>query len=266
GDDLAYLHRNLEVRFDASKLLDGGRSVIVCAMNYKSLFSSGEKRCDDGVQIASYALMRDYHKTIRRQLKEIMKGLQQLYPTIKGRMFTDSAPLLEKALAVNAGLGWIGRQSLLITPQFGSFVLLGEILIDDDVDCYSVSMAESGCGKCSRCVDRCPAQAINVDRTIDARRCIACRTIEVEDDREDSFAGWIFGCDICQRVCPHNQKTPYATFESVLPTLQPPTADEWLSMDEEKFRTLTQGTPMSRTSLERIKRSVSINRRDSQTH
>ncbi len=259
GDDLGYLHRNLELRFDPSRLIEGGRSVIVCAINYKSHYSLSSERAESGVGIGSYALMRDYHKTIRKRLKGVLKGLQELYPDLSGRVFTDSAPLLEKSLAVRAGLGWIGRNSLVVTPQFGSFVLLGEVLIDDEVDRYDSPEETRGCGECRRCLDSCPVGAINSDRSIDARRCIACRTIEVESEREESLSGWIFGCDVCQSVCPHNRQTPIASTEGMTPTITPPTAAKWLAMSDEEFVSMSQGTPLSRSSLERIQRAVRRN-------
>ncbi|MFI3306430.1 MAG: tRNA epoxyqueuosine(34) reductase QueG [Rikenellaceae bacterium] len=261
GDTLSYLHRNLDLRFDPSTLVAGGRSVIVCAANYKSHHSLSRPN-ESGAGIASYATMRDYHKTLRKRLKQLLTTLQRLHPELSGRVFTDSAPLLEKSLAVRAGIGWIGRNSLVITPQYGSFILLGEVVIDADVESYDTPIEGRGCGECRRCVDVCPARAINDNRTIDARRCIACRTIEVEDWSDEPLAGWIFGCDSCQSLCPHNQRTPLATAEWMKPTTTPPTAEEWITMSEERFATLTQGTPLRRTTLRRMQHSININLKD----
>ncbi len=245
GDDLGYLHRNQELRFDASKLIEGGRSVVVCGVNYKSTYSMSDA-AEGGVGIASYALMRDYHKSIRNRLKRVLKALQAQYPETLGRVFVDSAPLLEKSLAVNAGLGWIGRQSLLVTKQYGSFVLLGEIVIDQAVDRYNEATMESGCGECRRCVDSCPVGAINEDRTIDARRCISCRTIECDDVGVEPLHGWIFGCDECQRCCPYNQRTPYFTNPDMRPIITPPTKEAWEAMSSEARDKMIQGTPLRR--------------------
>ncbi len=255
GDDLGYLHRNIDLRFDASRLVEGGRSVIVCAVSYKSRFSL-EQDLSDGVGVASYALMRDYHKTIKRRLKALLSEIKLLDPEVEGRAFTDSAPLWEKGLAVRAGLGWIGRQSLLITPEYGSFVLLGEIVINREVDRYSDDRVESRCGECRRCVEACPVGAINDDRTIDTRLCIACQTIEVESSALQSRAGWIFGCDLCQQCCPHNRTTPLSTHVDMQPSLTPPKREEWMSMSQEEFERVTAGTPLRRSNLERIRRLI----------
>ncbi|MFI3290189.1 MAG: tRNA epoxyqueuosine(34) reductase QueG [Rikenellaceae bacterium] len=258
GEGLEYLYRNQELRFDASKLMDGAKTVVVCGVNYKSDLSLTQD-LESGVGIASYALMRDYHKTIKKRLKSVFKGLQLITPELNGRVFTDSAPLLEKHLAVKAGLGWIGRQSLLITPKYGSFVLLGEILLDREVDIYDFEQSGDGCGSCRRCIEACPASAINNNRTLDTRLCIACRTIELEDSGDKPLAGWIFGCDICQRCCPHNQRSPLATNLDMRRTLTPPTRESWMQMDDKDFETFAQGTPIKRSSLQRVKHNIKIN-------
>lgn len=250
--ELKYLRRYEDLRFDPSKLVEGSRTVIVCGVNYKNEFSLGQD-LSEGCGIASYALMRDYHKTIRKALKGVLSKLTDIYPHISGRVFTDSAPLLEKALAVRAGLGWIGHQSLVVTPRYGTFVLLGEILIDDEVETYNNTIIESRCGTCRLCIESCPAKAINDDFTIDTRRCIACRTIEVDDTGDEPLAGWIFGCDICQSCCPHNQKSPIAHNPNMKLRITPPSRAEWQSMSQSDFEKFAEGTPLRRSSLERIR-------------
>ncbi len=258
GDLLPYLHRNLELRFDPSALVPDSRTVVVCGVNYKSEYSLQKRSCD-GAAIASYALMRDYHKTIRKMLKSLMRELQQLDESLEGRLFTDSAPLLEKHLAVRAGLGWIGRQSLLVTPDYGTFVLLGELVISSEVNSYDEPyMADGvdGCGSCRACLTSCPASAINADRSIDARRCISARTVEMEECGDAPLSGWIFGCDECQSCCPHNRNTPLYTNPDMKPIIAPPTVVDWAQMTHEQFDGLSVGTPLRRSSLDRIVRNL----------
>ena len=176
---LAYLERNVDKRFNPSLLVEGCRSVVICAVSYLSPYGRGYAE-GANTKIASYALAEDYHVTIKAMLKRVAERLMVSAPGLKYRAFTDSAPVAEKSLAVRAGLGWIGRNTLVVNPRFGSMMHLGELLISEDVDVYDTPMEGVGCGTCRRCVDACPNGAIMDDRTIDTRRCISCRTIERE--------------------------------------------------------------------------------------
>ncbi len=260
GEPLGYLYNNLDKRFDPSILMEGGRSVVVCGVNYNQ-----QSQCngsEQGVGVAMYATMRDYHKTIKKMLNAALEQIQLRYISgnIKGRVFTDSAPLVEKSLAVEAGFGWIGRHSLLVTPQYGTYVLLGEILLDAEFDSYDSSSHNDRCGSCRRCIDSCPVGAINDDRTIDTRRCIACRTIEMDDSGDASLAGWIFGCDVCQVACPYNHSKPQYTNEYMRPIFNRPSADEWLAMTPAEFDRQSAGTPIRRSSLARIQNNIRKNK------
>ena len=255
---LSYLERNRDKRFDASKLVVGARSVVVCGLSYLSEFSRGYP---EGwrTKIASYALNRDYHLTIKHMLMALAERLKEHAPQLKFRAFTDSAPLAEKSHARRAGLGWIGRNSLLVTPEYGSFVLLGELIIDEDVDEYDTPREFVGCGECRRCVEACPNGAISEQRYIDTRRCISCRTIEPMAAGEGiDLDGWIFGCDACQSVCPYNHRAPLHTNPNFDPIVDPLSldCDTWQSMSEEEFLALASTTPMTRAGLERIKSNV----------
>lgn len=255
---LGYLERNVEKRFDARLLVEGSRSVVVCAVSYMSPFSRGyvEGCC---TKIASYALARDYHTTIKEMLRDLAARLKEHAPDMQFRAFTDSAPLAEKSLAVRAGLGWIGRNSLLVTPEYGSMLLLGELVIDEAVDEYDSPLDAVGCGECRRCVEACPNGAIMDDRSIDTHRCISCRTIEREGATESiSLDGWIFGCDACQHVCPYNQKAPMHRNRCFDPIFDPTEldAERWSMMTEEEFNSMAGDTPMTRAGLERIRRNI----------
>lgn len=252
---LQYLERNLDKRFDLRRLVDGAQSVAVCAVNYKNRFSLGYP---DGcrTKIASYALNRDYHRTLKEMLFAMLQRLAERHPALKGRVFTDSAPVVEKRLAVEAGLGWIGRQSLLLTPQFGSYVLLGEVVLTEPCDRYDEPFAESRCGSCRACVESCPAGAVRDDRTIDASRCISCHTVEdASTETPSDLHGWIFGCDCCQSRCPFNRHTPLATHPAFREPLDPLAfdRDRWLRMTGEEFAAVFGSTPLTRSGLERIR-------------
>lgn len=256
---LGYLRNNLDKRFDTRRLVEGARSVVVCAVGYKSAVSGGYAR-DCATKVASYACNRDYHKSLKKMLQTMLRALCERYPSIEGRAFVDSAPLLEKQIAVEAGLGWIGRQSLLVTPEFGSFVLLGELVLCDEVDRYDSPYVGAGCGECRRCMEACPTGAIVAPMTIDTSRCISCHTIETEPSAEVDLHGWIFGCDECQGCCPYNKKAAAHRCEAFDPVFDPRQmgTEEWLGMSEAEFAERFGGTPLKRSGLERIKRNISV--------
>jgi epoxyqueuosine reductase len=249
GQGLDYLSRNIDKRADISQLVEGAKTVIVCGVNYKNRYSDGYTP-DCRQKIASYALTTDYHTTIKQMLRQLCETLKQSCPTLSGRIFTDSAPVFEKRYAVEAGLGWIGRQSLLVTPQFGTFVLLGVAIVNEECDCYDSPLSSAGCGECRRCVDRCPNGAI-IERHIDTRRCISRATIEPSPSGDTPLHGWIFGCDECQSCCPYNRHTPTYSNPLFTPTFDPLEVD-WSAMIEEEFSMRFATTPLSRSSASRI--------------
>ena len=255
---LDYLSRNIEKRFAPQLLVEGARSVIVCAVSYLSPISRGYSS-DCRTKIASYALARDYHLTIKEMLFELGNRLGEEVEGLKFRAFTDSAPLAEKSLAVRAGLGWIGRNSLVVTPQFGSMILLGELVINHDVDEYDKPFGEQRCGSCRVCIENCPNGAILENRLIDTRRCISCRTIEREDDNKElSLHGWIFGCDSCQSLCPYNRRAPLHTnkrFDPII-DIESMSEEQLNSMSEEVFQAIAGATPLTRSGLERIRSNI----------
>ena len=166
GSSLEYLERNLDKRFDVRRLVEGAQTVVVCAVSYKNPLGEGyPPGCR--TKIASYARNRDYHPVLKGMLGTMLEALRRQYPGLTGRMFVDTAPLLEKQLAVEAGLGWIGRQSLLLTPQYGSYVLLGELVLTLPSDQYDAPFAGARCGRCRNCLDSCPTGAIVAPKVID---------------------------------------------------------------------------------------------------
>lgn len=247
---LHYLERHLDKRFHPDRLVEGCRTVAVCAVAYRNRFRQAK---GEAPGIASYALMTDYHQTIKEMLLALAERLRVTSPELRFRAFVDSAPLGEKPLAVRAGLGWQGRHSLLITPQWGSSVLLGELLLSEEADAYDTPFEGERCGSCRACIEACPNGAIGEDRTVDTRRCIACRTIERGEEPID-LSGWIFGCDRCQEVCPHNRLQGEGInprFEGEIdPEAWP--RERWLTLTEEEFNRHFGHTPLMRAGLKHL--------------
>lgn len=251
--NLGYMERNRDKRADPSGLFPGTRSVVVCAVNYRK--TAWDAPCDGRPKIASYAFSRDYHTSVKYMLGQMLGELQDKYPGIKGRAVTDSAPIFEKAWAVEAGLGWIGKNSLLITRGYGSSLLLGELLLNCRVDPYDRPYVGEGCGNCRRCMESCPNGAILTDRTIDTTRCISRLTVEPEAVRKHAaLSGWVFGCDECQKCCPHNRGKPYCENPLFEPVIDPITVDRgfWRSVSREEFSRLFEATVMERPGLDAV--------------
>ena len=214
--DMAWLPRSLPLRQDPALLMENTQTVVVVTLNYYQPMPDPAPTH----KVARYAWGHDYHKVIKRKLKAALKQLQAQHPDLKGRPLVDSAPVMEKALAVGAGLGWQGKHSNLIAPQLGSWVFIGVLLLDKPLeDIPDISPAPDYCGRCTRCVDACPTQAINPEtRSVNSNQCIAYWTIESDADSlpqdiRQNQQGWVFGCDICQEVCPWNMKWQSPTKE-----------------------------------------------------
>ena len=250
---LTYIERNFDKRLDQNLLVEGARSVIVCAISYKRPTSTGILS-----RFASYAWGRDYHSILKEKLYALWSYIQELLPEAKGRVFVDTAPILEKSWAAEAGIGRIGRHSLLIVPGVGSFVVLGVIVTTAELEPDPPLANADPCGNCQACINACPVGAIGPDRTIDASRCIARRTIEVEEKDEGELHGWIFGCDVCQQACPHNRHTPISTHTCFSPTtgIEQMSATDWLQLNEEEFKSRFHDTPLLRCGLHRIQRRI----------
>ena len=216
--EMAWMERWAEKRVDPSEVLPNAKSVIVVALNY---FTPHEhNRRPDAGKISRYAWGDDYHEVLREKLNALLDRIKIEAPGVNGRACVDTAPVMEKAWAVRAGLGWIGKSSNLITTDYGSWVFIGEILLDIELD-YDNDIVTDHCGSCTACIDACPTGAIVEPFVVDARKCISYATIELRDDRlpaefDGKLEGWLYGCDICQDVCPWNrfeQPTDEARFE-----------------------------------------------------
>jgi len=262
--DMAYMKDRRDMRLDPAKLVTGAKSIIVCAMNYYTPFESATA-ADEGC-ISRYAWGDDYHDVIRARLKKLLAAIQELAPGTNGRAFVDSAPVMEKEWAVRAGIGRQGKHSNVITRDYGSWFFLGEVIVDIELD-YDAPYTADYCGSCTKCIDACPTGAIVAPRVVDARTCISYLTIELKTDRpvpealQSKMGNHIFGCDICQDVCPWNKRFAQATDE---PAFQPrphnrrPKLSELERMEINEFREKYRKSPIKRAKLEGVKRSVEI--------
>jgi epoxyqueuosine reductase len=248
--DMAYLGQNIEKRLDPGILVPGAKSLIVTGLNYYT----EKKQGGSGVPVISrYAYGLNYHDVIKKKLHLLLDFIKTIHPDVMGRSFVDSAPLLEKAWGREAGLGWPGRHSILINKQIGSFFFLGILVVNIELD-HDEPAKEDYCGMCSLCVDTCPTGAINSNRTIDARKCIAFQTLEskkpIPDDIIINLDGRIFGCDKCQEICPWNKapkqhKTPEFDLP---PEVQLMTAEDWKNLSRKDYKRLFNGSAIGRRS------------------
>lgn len=254
---MAYMANYFDKRLDPRLLVPGARSVVSLAFNY---FPSQTQSEDAIYKISKYAYGVDYHEIIREKLNQLSEFLRQAAGDIQIRSFVDSAPVLERAWAVEAGIGWIGRNSMLITKRNGSFFFLAELITDLHLE-YDAPFGGNYCGDCKRCVDACPTGAIT-DFNIDASRCISYLTIELKDEISPAPAGsydkWIFGCDICQDVCPWNRFSSPHTEPGLapLPGLLELSAADWENLAEDRFRQMFRHSALRRTKLRGLMRNI----------
>lgn len=256
---MRYLAENLAKRLDVTALVPGAHSVISCAVSYGAGWR--ENGCGaDSLYIARYARQSDYHETVRHKLRQLADWLAAgSSAKSRFRCFVDTAPLLEKYYAVQAGLGWLGRNNLLINKDYGSWLLLGEIVTNLELE-YDTPDTEGGCGECRRCVDACPGGAIHKAGQFDSRLCLSYHTIEskteIPAEMVARFSGHFFGCDDCQLVCPYNTKS--VNTAASCGAYAGLTASELAVMTEEQFGQRFGHTPLTRCGLERLKYIASL--------
>lgn len=246
--DMTYLGQKIEKRLDPRILFPGAKSIIVTGLNYYT----EKKQGGNGIPaISRHAYGANYHDVIREKLNKIRVFIKSIHPEAVGRSFVDSAPLLEKAWGREAGLGWPGKHSILINRKIGSFFFLGVIVINIDFE-YDQPEEEDNCGTCMLCIDSCPTGAINNNRTIDTRRCLAYLTIEskapIPVDLVGKSGGRVFGCDKCQEVCPWNKSSkPHKTPEFELPAeVGLMTAENWKNLSRKDYKRLFEGSVIGR--------------------
>ena len=255
---MAYMLKNREPRLNPELLVENAKSVIVFLYNYAPAQWMNET---SPYLVSAYAYGHDYHDVIRGKLNVLIQKLKDQVPGIAIRGFTDSAPVLERAWATRAGLGWIGKNSMLISKRNGSFFFISELITDLVLD-YDKPMGGNYCGDCSRCLDACPTHAITDLYTVDANKCISYLTIENKGEIHPDFKGkyekWIFGCDICQQVCPWNRfstphNEPAFTPDARLMEL---TRTGWEQMDQEQFKSIFRKSAVKRAKFAGLKRNI----------
>lgn len=253
-----YMANHFDKRLDPRKLVDGAKSVISVLLNYYP-----EQRLPEGendLKLSKYAYGTDYHFVLKDKMKELVAQLQEEIGEINGRIFVDSAPVMDKVWAAKSGLGWVGKHSNLLNRSMGSFFFIGEIICDLEV--WPDGPVKDYCGTCTRCVDACPTDAILEPYVVDGSRCISYFTIELKeaipDEVKGKFENWIFGCDICQDVCPWNRfAQPHQTPEFNLhPELAEFTNRDWEEITQEVFQEIFRRSAVKRTKLEGIQRNV----------
>lgn len=253
---MGWLERNHEKRRDVSHVVPNAKSILSLALNYYHPHQHGE----DDLKISRYAWGTDYHELIPQKLEELLAYIKELSPGVSARYYTDTGPLLEKAIAQRAGLGWIGKHTNLITREVGSWVFLSEIILDIELE-PDVAMTDM-CGTCTACLDACPTHAITEPFKVDATKCISYLTIELKPDKEiaaeHDLQGWLYGCDICQDVCPWNRFEQPTSIEEFAPRLENVAMreGELLAMEQAEFSARFRKSPIKRTKLAGLKRNL----------
>jgi len=254
---MSYLEKNFDKRLDPTKLVPGAKSVISLSYNY---YPSTKLRESNNFIISKYAYGKDYHYVIKKKLKEFLLKIKEKYGDFEGRVFVDSAPVHERAWAKLSGLGWIGKNSLLINKRMGSYFFLAEIICDLKLD-YDNEVSDH-CGKCTKCIDACPTDAIREAQVIDANKCISYLTIENKENIPAEFNkqlnDFIFGCDICQDVCPWNRFSQPHNEKQFSPKseLIEFTKKDWKELTKETFDIIFKDSAVKRAKFKGIKRNI----------
>lgn len=254
---MEYMEKNFEKRLNPAKLVDGAKSVISLLYNY---YTDKKQEDDTAPKISKYAFGEDYHFVVKRKLQELIFFIREKIGEVNGRAFVDSAPVLERAWAKKSGLGWVGKNSNLITKQYGSFFFIAELVVDLELE-YDSPLPDY-CGTCTRCMDACPTDAIVAPQMVDGSKCISYFTIELKEnipnEMKGKFANRAFGCDICQDVCPWNRfskKHNEPAFEPKDELLQMKKS-EWEEITEDVFNKLLKNSAVQRAKFKGLKRNI----------
>lgn len=254
--EMRWMENHFDKRLDPTKLVPGAKSVVSLLLNYYP----EETQPDGTYKISKYAYGRDYHFVIKRKLKEFLYRLNEEVGDVNGRAFVDSAPVLDKAWAAKSGLGWIGKNSNLLSKQTGSFFFIAELIIDLDLE-YDTPVTDH-CGSCTACIDACPTDAIYEPYKVDGSKCISYYTIELKNEIPESergkFEDWMFGCDICQDVCPWNRfsKSHNEPLFDPHPDLLEMTKSDWDEITKDTFGKIFKKSAVKRTKFAGLKRNI----------
>ena len=257
--EMQYMENHFDKRLDPTKLVEGSKSVISLLLNY---FPAQEQKDKTAPKISKYAYGNDYHFVIKEKLKGLLDFIQEEIGEVHGRAFVDSAPVLDKAWAARSGLGWIGKNSNLLTQQVGSFYFIAELIVDLELE-YDSPVTDH-CGSCTACLDACPTKAIVEPYVVDGNKCISYFTIELKDNIPAGFKGkfdnWMFGCDICQDVCPWNRfSQPHREpLFDPHPDLLEMTRNDWEEITEDVFRKVFKNSAVKRTKFSGLKRNINF--------
>lgn len=255
---MAYMANHFDKRLDPTKLVEGAKSVISVLLNYYP--EERLREGDDDLKLSKYAYGTDYHYILKEKLGALLMVIQEEVGEVNGRIFVDSAPVMDKVWAAKSGLGWIGKHSNLLNREMGSFFFIGEIICD--LDLAPDSATGDYCGTCTKCIDACPTDAITGPFVVDGSKCISYYTIELKDaipeEVRGKFNNWIFGCDICQDVCPWNRfARPHTTPQFNLPQeLAGFSNGDWREITEEVFREIFRRSPVKRAKYAGLKRNI----------
>lgn len=254
--EMKYMENHFEKRLDPTKLVEGSKSVISLLLNYYP----EEKQNTDSYKISKYAYGTDYHFVIKDKLKQLMAFIREEIGEVDGRAFVDSAPVLDKAWAAKSGLGWVGKNSNLLSKKAGSFFFIAELIIDLELE-YDTPVTDH-CGSCTACIDACPTQAIVEPYVVDGSKCISYFTIELKDElpqeMKNKFEDWMFGCDICQDVCPWNRfsKPHNEPLFNPDPDLLGMTKKDWHEITEDVFKKVFKKSAVKRTKYSGLTRNI----------
>jgi epoxyqueuosine reductase len=256
---MSYLENHFDKRLDPTLLVPGAKSIISLIYNY---YPKRDLSRGDGLKVSKYAYGEDYHIVVKEKLSALIQSLRDEIGDVGGKAFVDSAPVMERAWAKRSGIGWIGKNSLLLNREMGSFFFLAELILDLELE-YDTAIKDY-CGSCTACIDACPTDAIVEPYVVDGSKCISYFTIELKDEIpvevKGKFSNWIFGCDICQDVCPWNSFSRHHNEERFDPSpeLQGMTKQQWIEITEEVFKQMFKKSPLQRTKFSGLKRNVSF--------